>query len=113
MVRCGRVRWTAAASSPAQGGRRCLGGSVPESSACAGQGSEARRRASLPCPVLPSVRSFPRFGSRFPPEIGDISRSLPSFMASSLSPSKQLPIIQRILSRSTVLCWRSGHGHGM
>ena len=69
---------------------------MPESSAGPGQGSEARRRSSLPCPVLPSVRSFARLGSRCPPEIGDISRSLPSHPEHPHSaPQKQLPIIKR------------------
>ena len=98
MVRCGRVRETASASSPAQGGRRCLGRSVPANSPGAWQRRVARRRASRPCPVLPSVRSFSRFGScRFPHEIGDISRSLPSHSGHPHSaPQKQLPIIEQI-----------------
>jgi hypothetical protein len=94
VVRCGRVRRTASASSPAQGGRRGIGGSVPESSPGAEQGSEARRRASLSCPVLPSVRSLTRPGSRFMPEIRDISRSPPAHSGHPHSaPQKQLPII--------------------
>ena len=95
MVRCGRVRRTASASSPAQGGRRCLGGSVPESGAGAELGSEARRRVSLPSPVVPSARRFTRLGSRFPPEIGDISRSPPAHPGHPHSaPQKQLLIIR-------------------
>ena len=106
VVRCGRVKRTASASSPAQRGRRCLGGSVPESSASPGQGSEDRRRSSLPCPVLPSVRSFARLGSCFPPEIGDISRSLPSHSGHPHSaPQKQLPIIYK-WQRPSAAIWK-------
>ena len=81
MVRCDRVRRLGLL--PAKAAAVPEGESVPE--------SECRR------PVLPSVRSFTRLGSRFPPEIGDISGSLPSHSGHPHSaPQKQLPIYRSI-----------------
>jgi len=51
-------------------------------------------KLKAPEKFLPSVRSFTRFGSHSAPEIGDISRSLPSHSGHPHSaPQKQLPII--------------------